>query len=372
MKAYASNVIDEVKRERDEVKTDRVSMTWKEIINRFKEEELIINPQFQRYFRWDAEQQTQFVESILLGLPVPPLFFVQNDSAVHEVIDGLQRISTVLRFFSENIYDEAERVSEGKQGVNNLKQPAVLTEGSLIKSLDGYSASNFPETLLRTITNERIDVIIITQESSRKTRYEVFRRLNKYGVKLTDQEIRNCVARLYGSDFPDVLRVLGKDKDVTKALKLRHDKAQKMHAEELILRMLAFSFNTKDLKHDISLFLDDFMYKTSSNKIALDDDHIERVKKVFNLIATAYPDGSAFRLYNHEKKKVQGAFSSNLYDVVAAGVYKNLENLTAAKFKTLHSRLVKGDDITQFIGSGSNTRAKLQGRVKLGQNWFAE
>src|SRR5688572_7278147 len=89
---------DEVQKSRKEITTDGYEMSLGEIMSLYSSKELIINPQYQRYFRWDISQKTKFIESILLGIPLPAIFVYQSEQGVWELVDGLQRISTILEF----------------------------------------------------------------------------------------------------------------------------------------------------------------------------------------------------------------------------------------------------------------------------------
>jgi Protein of unknown function DUF262 len=82
---------------RTEIKTDQWSASIGELFSLYEREKLKINPAFQRFFRWSDFQKTLLIESVMLGFPVPPLFFAQNDDGVLEVVDGVQRLSTLLQ-----------------------------------------------------------------------------------------------------------------------------------------------------------------------------------------------------------------------------------------------------------------------------------
>ena len=88
---------DEIQSARKKIVTDGYEMSLGEVINIYKDKELQIDPVFQRLFRWDDERKTRFIESIILGIPFPPIFVYQSDSGVWELIDGLQRLSTILQ-----------------------------------------------------------------------------------------------------------------------------------------------------------------------------------------------------------------------------------------------------------------------------------
>src|SRR6516162_2660210 len=80
------------------VKTDAYTLSVGEIVNMYKDGELIINPDFQRLFRWEIGQKSKLIESILLGIPLPSIFVFEKEDAKWELIDGLQRVSTLLEF----------------------------------------------------------------------------------------------------------------------------------------------------------------------------------------------------------------------------------------------------------------------------------
>ncbi len=95
------NLLKEIESKKTEFKTDSYPMSIGELVNLHKDGELVINPDFQRYFRWSNTQKSRFIESILLGIPIPSIFLFQREDGIWEVVDGLQRISTLLQFMSE-------------------------------------------------------------------------------------------------------------------------------------------------------------------------------------------------------------------------------------------------------------------------------
>lgn len=358
-------IVEEVEKHRKEIFTDTYTVTWRELIGQYKDKDLLIDPEYQRLFRWDIDQQTQYIESILLNIPSPPLFLASNVDGKFEVIDGLQRISTILKFFAEEIFGGQTTVQEDQQELeqNNIHIPTKLVPAPFLTSLSDFTAATLPETLIRTIRYGRITIILLEKESSIDTRYEVFRRLNKLGSPLSDQEIRNCTARLLGKEFPSQLRVLAERKIIRAALTLSEDAERSMGVEEMLLRLLAMNYNERPLKHQIREYLDDFMAYAAEGKFRLSSETEGRVEDTFKLIQEALPDGRAFRFPN------QG-FSTNLYDVVATGVFHNLRSLTVPSLREKHHHLMESAELREVTGAGSNTRKKLQGRIDLGRRWF--
>ncbi|SCZ57059.1 DUF262 domain-containing protein [Thiohalomonas denitrificans] len=362
-------LLKSVQANREKVFTDSYTTTWREIINLYKDQDIVIDPEYQRLFRWDLERQTQFIESLLLNIPTPAIFFAEDESDKLEIIDGLQRISTLIRFFSEDIFKDPDlrNSAPDAEGDNDLKNPLCLSAGPILEELEGYTSEKMPSPLLRSIKNARVPVILLQKESGPKTKYQVFQRLNRAGAILADQEIRNATARLLDSDFPDKLRTLAKNKSVIDALKVRDVKQKEMYVEELLLRLLALCHSPHPFQKDLALYLDDFMEYAASGNFQLDNERMDTITRTFSLISQVYPEGAAFRFAETGK----GQFSSNLFDIVATGVYRNVNKLTSAKVKSGYKKLMKDPTLSEVTGGGSNTKRKMEARVSLGQKYFS-
>jgi hypothetical protein len=361
------SIVDDIEKHRNDIVTDTYTVTWRELLGQYKDKELIIDPEYQRLFRWDLDQQTQYIESILLNIPSPPLFFARNKNGVFEVIDGLQRVSTLLKFFAAEVFGgetgNQKDQTETEQTQNDIRTATKLAAGPILSSLEDFTAATLPETLIRTIRYARITVILLEKESSLKARYEVFKRLNKLGSPLSDQEIRNCTARLLGKEFPTQLRGVADKANIRKALSLSEESERRMGVEEMLLRLLALSYSKKPLKHQVREYLDEFMAFAAEGKFQFTEKKQERVEKTFALIQQALPKGKAFRFPG-------SGFSTNLFDVVATGVFHNLDTLNVETLGARFKALMKSHRLMELTGAGSNTRKKMQGRIDLGKEWF--
>jgi hypothetical protein len=358
-------LLDDIQRYSQEVVTDTYTTTWREVLGQFKDGDLKIDPEYQRLFRWDVDQQTQYIESILLNIPSPPLFLAKNPDGAFEVIDGLQRISTLIKFFAIELFGSAPAAEDAAyEKRNDVTVPLVLASGPIIGSLEGFTAATLPEALLRTVRYARITIILLEKKSSTRARYEVFKRLNKQGSLLSDQEIRNCTARIFGTEFPAKLRELAQNQALKDALQLSSEEERKMRVEEMILRLLAFNHSPQLPKHEVSEFLDEFMVFASEGKFKVDATVEAKIFAVFSLINEACPEGRAFRF-------PKSGFSTNLFDVVATGVYAHVQTLDRKKINEKVRTLLESAEIKAVTGAGSNSRKKMQGRIALGQAWFA-
>ncbi|MGD0586545.1 MAG: DUF262 domain-containing protein, partial [Oryzomonas sp.] len=105
------NDIDKIIDQRiGEVRTESIDFSFGEIVNLYSDKELIIQPDYQRLFRWSVEQRSRLIESILLELPIPEIYIIENEDGVFELIDGLQRLSTVIQFIKPEVlsYEKLE------------------------------------------------------------------------------------------------------------------------------------------------------------------------------------------------------------------------------------------------------------------------
>lgn len=101
-------LVQEVEKARRQVKTDSYAMSLGELVTMYESRELNINPAFQRLFRWNINQKSRFVESVLLGIPIPSIFVFETENSQWELVDGLQRVSTVLEFMGKLRVDGKE------------------------------------------------------------------------------------------------------------------------------------------------------------------------------------------------------------------------------------------------------------------------
>src|SRR5436190_1903675 len=92
------DLVDVIDKRIGEVRFDTIDLSFGEITSLYKNAELVIQPEYQRLFRWSDDQKSRLVESILLELPIPQIFVIENESGVLELIDGLQRVSSVIQF----------------------------------------------------------------------------------------------------------------------------------------------------------------------------------------------------------------------------------------------------------------------------------
>jgi|SRR5271166_5811622 len=117
---------DELETARKVIKTDSYPISIRELSSLYKDGELDLHPEFQRFLRWSDDQKTKLIESILLGIPISSVFIYQRDDGILDVVDGLQRISTILQFMGELKNERGENID-----------PLILGEAQYLPSLRG-------------------------------------------------------------------------------------------------------------------------------------------------------------------------------------------------------------------------------------------
>ncbi|MCI2965416.1 DUF262 domain-containing protein [Shewanella sp. N2AIL] len=226
----------EIQTARKEIVSDGYDMSLGEVMNLYKDDELVINPEFQRLFRWDITRKTRFIESILLSIPIPPIFVFQDKDGNWELIDGLQRLSTVLEFAGILKSPEGKKVEpstlEGTKFLPSLadKRWQVWNEGD--DSID--------KSMQMQIKRARIRVEILLKESDENAKYELFQRLNTGGAQLSQQEVRNCVAVMINPIFYKLLQRLSENDDFSRTINQTDKALEKQSGVELVLRFFAF------------------------------------------------------------------------------------------------------------------------------------
>lgn len=199
-----SNQIEEA---RKLVKTDAYQMSIGELVNLYKDGDLVISPSFQRLFRWTTAQKSRLIESILLGIPLPSIFVFETPESKWELIDGLQRISTVLEFMGVL----------RQPGASMLAPPSVLSKTKYLPALEGAvwsedfldipnSKNALDKERQFSIRRARIGIEILKQPSDNSTKFELFQRLNAGGTLANPQELRNCMVIMVNEVFFDTLK----------------------------------------------------------------------------------------------------------------------------------------------------------------------
>ncbi len=219
---------DQVAQRAKEIHSDGYPMSIGEVISMYRDNDIDIHPEFQRIFRWNLEQKSRLIESILLKIPIPPIFVSQRQDGVWDVIDGVQRLSTILEFVG--LYRDEDK---------NLYPPSRLEGTEYLPDLAGYRWETgdraFSDVMQRDFKRSKIEFRIIAKQSDTNAKYDLFQRLNS-GTQLSLQEARNCLLVMLNIDMFNELVRLAENQAFRETVPLSEAKESEAYRQELVLR----------------------------------------------------------------------------------------------------------------------------------------
>ena len=213
----------------------------------YKVSQLEIMPDYQRDVVWTPAAQTRFVDSLVKQLPIPSMCIsLDYKTDKRQVVDGLQRMSVIIKFFSDmnwrlsNIDDIDKRIANKKVGFISQQHPEIYRR---------IENTTLPVTVLRCDLSKR---------NHREFIFTIFHRLNTGGLKLTNQEIRNCI---YSGPFNELLRDIVNSDLFVNVFSIKTSGRYRQSNEELVLRILSFAAEFVQYKGPLSKHLNEFMSK---------------------------------------------------------------------------------------------------------------
>lgn len=349
------NLDEQIDAKVGEVRTDSIDISLGEIVNLYRSGEFIIQPDYQRFFRWSTEQRSRLIESVLLELPVPQIFVIENADGVFELIDGLQRISTVIHFTEPSLI-----------GLD----PLVLDGCEIVTELNGNVFEQLSLRLRLRIKRATVRMVVIRRQSQSFLRYEMFKRLNTGGSGLSSQEVRNCSARMLGEDghaFYSFVQMLGtKPAFLRTTESLSQSERDARGDEELVLRFFAAKNARSIFKGSVRDWLDSFMERILLGSVdfntVLEEESFDRV---FSLLDRAMGVGSFVK---HRDGDPIGALAPAYFEAVSIGVSEAWGAASMLSPSSLRDRVIEVTQSAQFksfTGPGANSREKLENRIRL-------
>jgi hypothetical protein len=361
----------EIDKARAEIRTDGYPVSIGEWLSLYEKKELDIHPEFQRFYRWSPKQKSRLIESIFLGIPIPPIFVAQRDDGVWDVVDGLQRLSTIFQFVGVLRDEDGE-----------LVQPLLLESTKYLPSLGGRSWENPehpefsltpPQRLL--IKRSKIDASIILKESDDKAKYELFQRLNTGGSPLSDQEVRNSILVMINKDLFRWMKSLSADSNFQETIALTDRALEEKYDMELLLRFLVLRTMPEDKLSeigDMGDFLTDKAVELAEKANINREEEEQAFRTTFSILMKEIGSDS-FKRYDLQKQKFVGGFSVSGFEAVSLGVgfnYKVIQENSqhiSQKIKDLW-----GDpNFLQNSGSGIRASTRVPRVIPFARKLFA-
>lgn len=281
------------------------------LINRLRSGDITI-PTFQRAFVWTRAQASRFIESLLLGLPVPGIFLSKDPETQHlYVIDGQQRLLSLQSFY---------------EGLISGKEFSLV---GVSKEFEGKTYRTLAEDDKRRLSDSIIHATVVRQEkpdNDHSSIYMVFERLNTSGTPLSQQEIRACV---YHGEFNNLLRKLNENKSWRE---IYGPESLRGKDQELILRAFALLFDAENYERPMKVFLSNFMGKNRH----MDEPKRAELEKLFSATTLLLAEQVGAKAFRPER-----ALNASMLETAMVGTSSRLikgEILDKMQFgKAMHS-----------------------------------
>lgn len=365
---------DEIKKNSKLVHTDSYAMSIGELANLYRDNELDIHPEFQRVFRWDNYQKSKLIESIMLNIPIPPIFVSQREDGVWDVIDGVQRLSTFFQFMG---------ILDAKDEKGKI-EPLKLEETKYFKSFkdmmwDSPTEKSFNTEQRIFFKRSKIAINIVKQDSAYDAKYELFQRLNTGGSELSSQEVRNCIIIMESDKLFDQLCNLSNNEIFRKHLSISQNQLSEKYDLELILRFL-IAINIDNIESisttkDINEFLDDKTVDLCRLQDAEFKELENSFNKVFEIISKLNIE---FRKFNFENLKFEGQFLSYIFTAITYGIFKNmnkiqkLENLNSLnKLESKIKKMSLDKEYLELTKGGNRSIQKYKKSLEFGERFLS-
>jgi uncharacterized protein with ParB-like and HNH nuclease domain len=333
---------EQIDKNRRSVAFDSYDITVRQLFDMISEDLIDVAPEYQRHFVWDETRQSQLIESIFLGIPVPSLFMATNKDSSWEVIDGVQRLTTIVNFVGDD---------KTIKKVNKSCVKLTLAGLEKLDSLNGERYENLPKSMQNMFLTRPIRVTVLNDRSDFALRYDLFERLNTGGVSLHPQEIRNCV---YLGEFNDFIQQCSENADFKNVVKLTKNAERTGNLEELVLKFFAYYESRNMFVHSVKDFLNEYMAeKTTAFKNRTEFKKL--FDKTFRTLNQLLPEG----IVRGNRKNITPLV---LYEAIAIGVADALDEGIQIKARKLQD-LLDDDELNKLTTGATNSRGKLNQRI---------
>jgi Protein of unknown function DUF262 len=363
---------EEIDKTRAEIRSDGYAISIGEWISIYEKRELDIHPEFQRFFRWTLRQKSRLIESLLLGIPIPQIFVAQRSDGVWDVVDGLQRLSTIFEL-AGILLDEEQ----------NKLPPLTLERTTYLPSLEGRrweDENHLDQSLTMAqrllIKRAKINVSIILKESDEMAKYELFQRLNTGGSMLSEQEVRNSILVMMKPNLYKWMRTLSRDQNFVYCVALSDRAIDEQYDMELVLRFIVFRTmppTALGTIGDVGEFLTERAKDIAQDKSFDYRKEESAFRDTFSLLNSTLED-NAFRRYDKKKQRFVGGFSVSAFEAVAVGVGYNPK--VAMRNPSQLEKAVKSmwadDEFVLNSGSGVRASSRVPKIVPYGRAVFAK
>ena len=342
----------EIPKEVRNLRTQAYDKSVRDLVTMIEDNDIDLDPDYQRNYLWDNKKASLLIESILLNIPIPVVYVAENDESQWNVIDGLQRLNSLYRFFK-----------------NEFK----LSKLEVLNELNGLTYHNLPPKAKRMLGNGMFRVVVLLAETHPEIKYDVFMRLNTGSVKLSEQELRNC---LYRGPLNNFLKECTKNKTFLTCLKLKEPHKRFADAE-LILRFLAIreSYDLSKQQFNYPGRMKTFLNTFMNNNKNISSDLENTYREVFNNTMENISYVLGEKAFNRPlgDGNYESRINRSLIDVIML-CFSHLSLDDCKKNRTEYIRkietLCEDDKFIDSINFGTSDSKKITNRLNLGLKAF--
>lgn len=325
-----NQIVDKQKIVDFDIKEFTIELITTKYINGLETDENdIFIPSYQRNFVWDDDRQSKFIESIVLGLPIPYIFSADTDGRL-EIIDGSQRLRTIVSFITNELI---------------LKDLEILTE------LNGFRYGDLLKSRQRKFQNSTIRMIALSDKSDEDVRFMMFERINTGSSLLKEMEKRKGI---FGGKFIDfIYKECSVHPLFIRNTKFTERLAKRGEPQELITRFFAYSENYKNVKYGVNQFLNDFVDK--KNKSFDKKVLVQEFDNMLKFVDKNLPNGFVKAASSEKTPRVR-------FDAISVGV--NLALRENPKLKVTNVDWLESKVFNELITKGGqNAPTAIKNRI---------
>jgi len=335
-------------------------MSFRELLHMYDDDELL-KPELQRKYVWDRPEASRFIESVLLGLPIPSIFLANTEDNNKLIIDGYQRIMTVYDYVVKGIFAKDGKVFK----LTNTERINVRWRGKSYNELDEHDQKKIRQTTIHAIIFEQRQ-----PKDNDSSLYQIFERINTSGKVLKAQEIRNCV---YQGKLNSLLFELNANLLWRELFGVDEEDARMLDLE-FILRYFALSskeiIGRQSGVLSLKLYLNNYMGDKRHNT----DTFIARKRNEFNSLIDIIESlfgHNAFRNITND-----GTFSRKFHPTIFDSIMiatnyamkKGVDVTAIPDLEERHFRLLQDENFKRFISVRTTNYENINGRINLATN----
>ena len=299
------------------------------------DENEIFIPAYQRSFVWEEERQSKFIESILLGLPIPYIFTAENEDGRYEIVDGSQRIRTLNNFLSNKL---------------------TLSTLEILEKCNGLKFSDFQTSRQRKINNTSLRMIVLSEHSDDDARFMLFERINSGSVSLQAMEKRKGS---YTGEFTDYIYKCATDPQFLRLTNFTDKTIKRGEPQELVLRFFAYSESLENYKGYVNDFLDS--YTKEKNEEFNEGDFEIQFRNMLNYVESNFENGFLKGAHHTSTPRVR-------FEAISVGVNLALQSNPNPVNTNVNDWINTDEFKAEVTGSSTNIAVRLKSRIEFVRN----